>query len=142
VAVVKQELIGVVKGGTARRISGAIALPDGTPVEVGGKTGTGDNRFERFAKGGAMIDSRVINRTAAFVFMIGDRFFGTVTAFVPGPKAAAYGFTSALPVQVLRNLAPTLMPLIAGSRPTGAADAPRPADRRSGPHQLGDQLRS
>ena len=71
VAVVKQELIGVVKEGTARRISGVMAFPDGTPVEVGGKTGTGDNRFTRFAKGGGMIESRVINRTGTFVFMIG-----------------------------------------------------------------------
>jgi hypothetical protein len=70
VAVVKQELIGVVKEGTARRISGVMAFPDGTPVEVGGKTGTGDNRFTRFAKGGGMIESRVINRTGTFVFMI------------------------------------------------------------------------
>ena len=118
VAVVKQELVGVVKEGTARRISGAMALPDGTPIEVGGKTGTGDNRFVRVAKSGSIVESRVINRTGTFVFMIGDRFFGTVTAFVPGPKAAAYGFTSALPVQVLRNLAPSLLPLITGYRPT------------------------
>lgn len=124
VAVVKQELIGVVKEGTARRISGVMAFPDGTPVEVGGKTGTGDNRFTRFAKGGGMIESRVINRTGTFVFMIGNRFFGTITAFVPGPKAAAYGFTSALPVQVLRHLAPTLMPLITGSRPTAPQTLP------------------
>ncbi len=133
VAVVKRELIGVVKEGTARRMSGAIALPDGTPVDVGGKTGTGDNRFERFGKGGAQIESRVINRTGTFVFMIGDRFFGTVTAFVPGSKASAYGFTSALPVQVLRNLVPTLMPLFAGSTPHGASDALCPADCCSWP---------
>ncbi len=126
VAAVKQELIGVVKEGTARRISGAMALPDGTPVDVGGKTGTGDNRFEHVAKGGARIESRAINRTGTFVFMIGDRFFGTVTAFVPGAKASAYGFTSALPVQVLRNLAPTLMPLIAGPRPTAPQTSSAP----------------
>jgi membrane peptidoglycan carboxypeptidase len=123
-AVVKQELIGVVKEGTARRISGAIAFPDGTPIEVGGKTGTGDNRFQRVAKGGAIIESRVINRTGTFVFLIGDRFFGAVTAFVPGPKAAAYGFTSALPVQVLRNLVPALAPLVTGSRPTDSQIPP------------------
>ncbi len=113
---VKRELLGVVEVGTARRLSGAIALPDGTPVKVGGKTGTGDNRHEVFAAGGRLTGSRVVNRTATFVFMIGDRFYGTVTAFVPGRQAAAYRFTSALPVEVLKRLAPTLVPLLAASR--------------------------
>lgn len=114
-AVVKQELAGVVKEGTARRISGAVVLPDGTPVELGGKTGTGDNRYELFARGGRPVGSRVVSRTATFAFMIGDRFFGTVTAFVPGRRAGEFGFTSALPVQVLKHLTPTLMPLLSGS---------------------------
>jgi hypothetical protein len=43
--------------------------------------------------------------------MIGDRHFGTVLAFVPGDVAAAAGFTSALPVQLLKHLLPALHPL-------------------------------
>jgi hypothetical protein len=51
---------------------------------------------------------RAQNRTAAFVFYVGDRFFGVVTAIVPGEQAAAYRFTSALPVEVLKLLAPAV----------------------------------
>jgi cell division protein FtsI/penicillin-binding protein 2 len=110
-ALVRQEVIGVVEHGTGRRAYGAILL-DGKPVEIGGKTGTGDNRFESYGPRGRRIDSRVVNRTATFVFLIGDRFFGTVTAYVSGEEAAAYSFTSALPVQVLRRLLPSLRPLL------------------------------
>jgi hypothetical protein len=56
----------------------------------------------------------VVSRTATFVFMIGDRFYGTVVAFVPGSKAASYKFTSALAVQLFKDLTPQLKPLIAG----------------------------
>ena len=55
-----------------------------------------------------------MNRAATFAFYIGDRFYGVVTAFVPGEKAAAYDFTSALPVQILKELQPALLPLING----------------------------
>jgi len=54
--------------------------------------------------------SRVVSRAATFVFFLGDRFYGVVTAYVTGPEAARYQFTSALPVQVLKGLAPTLTP--------------------------------
>ena len=54
----------------------------------------------------------MINRAATFVFMIDDRFFGTITAFVPGPDAAHYQFTSSLPVRVLGVLLPELEPLL------------------------------
>ena len=54
-----------------------------------------------------------MNRAATFAFYIGDRFYGVVTAFVPGAKAAAYDFTSALPVQILKEMEPALRPLIA-----------------------------
>jgi membrane peptidoglycan carboxypeptidase len=109
---VRQEMIGVVQNGTGRRARNAFVLRDGTVLPVGGKTGTGDNRFKAFGHGGGLLSERVVNRTATFVFIIGDRFFGTVTAFVPGTGAAGYGFTSALAVQILKNLAPQLMPLI------------------------------
>ena len=39
------------------------------------------------------------------------RFYGTVTAFVPGKASATYKFTSSLAVQVLKGLEPQLVPL-------------------------------
>jgi hypothetical protein len=59
-----------------------------------------------------MISSRVVDRTATFVFFLGDRYFGTVTAYVPGGDAARFHFTSALAVQLLKVLEPELKPLI------------------------------
>lgn len=101
-------LAGVVERGTARRIHGAFVQPDDTPLAVGGKTGSGDNRFKTFYRGGGVRSVRAVNRTAAFMFYIGDRYFGVVTAFVPGEEAARYRFTSALPVSLLKLLAPTM----------------------------------
>src|SRR3954449_7289219 len=117
-ATVRRALTGVVSGGTARRLSGTYTADDGTPLPVGGKTGTGDNRFERFGRGGDLISSRVVDRTATFVFFLGDRFFGTVTAYVPGYDAESFGFTSAIAVQLLKALKPELEPLING-KPVG-----------------------
>nr|WP_314877412.1 transglycosylase domain-containing protein [uncultured Pseudomonas sp.] len=102
----------VVDAGTARRISGSFKLHDGTPLVMGGKTGTGDNRIESFGAGGRLIGSRSLNRTATFVFFLGDNHFGTLTAFVPGRTAEAFTFTSALPVQALKGMAPILMPYL------------------------------
>ena len=81
-------------------------------MKIGGKTGTGDRRLKRYARGGHLIQSTVVNRTATFVFFIGKRFFGTLTAHVAGPQAANYWFTSALPVQLLKALIPALQPLL------------------------------
>lgn len=106
---VRSILAEVVRVGTARRIAGAFTLPDGTQIPVGGKTGTGDNRYKTFSKSGSLVSERVVSRSGAFVFYIGDRYFGTVVAYVTGPKAAQYKFTSALTVQILKVLAPTLM---------------------------------
>src|SRR5919108_6443629 len=58
----RHELIGVVEHGTGRRVAGGIAL-DGRMFEIGGKTGTGDNRFKTLSPGGP--GSRFVNRTAA-----------------------------------------------------------------------------
>jgi len=118
-SVLRRELVGVVEHGTGRRLAGGVVLPDGRRLEIGGKTGTGDNRFETVGPQGRM--SRVVNRTAAFTFMIGDRFFGTIIAFVPGREAAAYDFTSALPVQIFKNLLPVLQPLLEGQNRGQAA---------------------
>jgi cell division protein FtsI/penicillin-binding protein 2 len=113
-AVAKRALLDVVEHGTARRLSGALRRPDGSIIPIGGKTGTGDHRDKSFGRGGQLLTSRVVNRAATFVFMLDDRFFGTVTAYVPGSEAAQYSFTSALPVQVLKSLALTLQPLLNG----------------------------
>ena len=102
----------VVDSGTAVRVKGAFLGPDHKPLQVGGKTGTGDNRYSIFAPGGRVIESRAVSRTATFVFYIGERFYGTITAYVPDAAASKFSFTSALPVQILKVLAPKLMPLI------------------------------
>ncbi len=111
-ALVRKELIGVVENGTGRRAHGGIVLSNGKVLPVGGKTGTGDNRLESFTAHGQLIGSKVVNRTATFVFMVGDRYFGTIVAYVPGSKAASYTFTSALAVQVFKDITPQLKIMI------------------------------
>jgi len=102
----------VVDAGTARRISGSFLLNDGTVLQMGGKTGTGDNRLEKVGRYGQVISSQALNRTATFVFYIGDKHFGTLTAFVEGSSADSFRFTSALPVQVLKGMVPLLLPVL------------------------------
>jgi membrane peptidoglycan carboxypeptidase len=116
-AAVRSVLIDVVEGGTASRLARAIVREDGTRIPLGGKTGTGDHRYVTFSAAGTIKESRAVNRSATFVFFIGDRFFGTLTAFVPGADAANYEFTSSLSAQVLKNLLPTLKPLTDSARP-------------------------
>jgi membrane peptidoglycan carboxypeptidase len=123
-AVIRQALAGVVANGTAKGLLGAYLGPDGKPMAVGGKTGTGDNRFETFTKWGGVTSSRPVDRTATFVFFLGDRFFGTVTAYVAGPQAGRYSFSSALAVQVLRLLEPALAPLIGTAAVADAGNPP------------------
>ena len=106
--VLRGALAGVVDTGTARRVAGAFVGPDGRKLVVGGKTGSGDNRVMTFNRGGGVRSSRAVSRTATFVFYIGDRYFGVLTALVPGRDAGSYGFTSALPLSVLRLAAPML----------------------------------
>jgi membrane peptidoglycan carboxypeptidase len=110
--VIRRHLIDVAENGTARRVKGAFVTADGMALLIGGKTGTGDHRY----------GARVLARTATFVFFIGDRFFGTITAHVAGPEAARYKFTSALPAQLLKVLAPTLQPLIKRASATQTVD--------------------
>jgi membrane peptidoglycan carboxypeptidase len=111
-SVVRGAMIDVVEKGTAHSVHQAFIGSDGEPVIIGGKTGTGDNRHDIYGPGGRLIKSEAINRTAVFVFFLGDRFFGTITAYVAGNEADNYNFTSALPVKVLKTLAPKLMPII------------------------------
>jgi membrane peptidoglycan carboxypeptidase len=108
----REALSQVVDAGTAKRVAGSFKLPDGRPLAMGGKTGTGDNRIEAIGSGGRILSSKSLNRTATFVFYIGDTHFGTLTAFVPGRSAENFTFTSALPVQVLKGMAPILTPYL------------------------------
>ncbi|RAC55800.1 glycosyl transferase family 51, partial [Burkholderia multivorans] len=101
----------VVLNGTARRLAGGLTLPDGKTLPVYGKTGTGDQRFNVYARGARLIESRKVNRSGTFVFVIGDRFFGVLTATAHEPYAARYDFTSAMAVQLLKSMAPALAPL-------------------------------
>lgn len=123
-AALKTALADVVKKGTGRRLQGVFRGADGSELVAGGKTGTGDNRLVSMA-GGHKLKSRALSRTATLVFYIGDNHFGTLTAFVPGSEAKDFKFTSALPAQVLKGLAPILEPYLSvGPAPAaGAASA-------------------
>jgi hypothetical protein len=125
-------LLDVVSNGTARRANGAYEVP------LGGKTGTGDHQRKRVDRWANVIDAEHVSRSATFVFFAGDRFHGVVTAHVAGPESAHYGFTSSLPVQVLKDLAPVLEPVF-GSPPEGvlrevknAKNVPVPAPAPAG----------
>ncbi|MBK8175859.1 MAG: transglycosylase domain-containing protein [Rhodospirillales bacterium] len=111
----RRALANVVANGTAKRAYGAFVDANGRQLPCGGKTGTGD---ETFGRGSGR--SKEVGRAAAFAFYIGDRFFGVITAHVPGERAGRYTFTSALPTQVLKVLAPSLEPLI--TRPVQRPD--------------------
>ncbi len=129
-AALREALATVVEGGTARRLNGSFLQASGEPLKVGGKTGTGDNRIQTVGAGGRLISSLALNRTATFVFYLGPNHFGTLTAYVPGQGADSFRFTSALPVQVLKGMAPILQPyLLAGAQtlcqPGTAPDQPR-----------------
>jgi hypothetical protein len=100
-------LASVVQNGTAARLAGALKSGD-KPLAVGGKTGSGDNRYNSFGRGGQLLASNPTDRTAVFVFYIADRFFGVITAFVPGKDSGNYVFTSSLPVAILKLLAPDI----------------------------------
>ncbi len=123
-AVTRAALIDVVENGTARALVNSLQRADGTRHIAGGKTGTGDHRFEVYSAPGKLLESRVVNRVATFVFLIDERFFGTITAFVPGADAANYKFTSGLPVRLLGALMPTLAPLLDGDRGIPVTDNP------------------
>jgi len=116
VGVVHRLLRDVVLGGTGKRLADGMQLPNGQTLEVYGKTGTGDQRYDVYARGARLIESRKVNRSATFVFVMGDRFFGTLTVYVHEPYAAHYDYTSALSVQLLKSMAPVLQPLIGENR--------------------------
>src|SRR5262249_9954625 len=105
----RKAMAAVVESGTARRLAGVFRMSDGKLITVGGKTGSGDNRIETFNRWGNVTSSRATNRTAAFVFYIGDRYFGVITAYVQGREAEHYHFPSAVPGALLKILAPTII---------------------------------
>ncbi|MBF8224273.1 transglycosylase domain-containing protein [Halomonas sp. 328] len=107
-ATLRHTLAQVVEDGTARRLQGSYLEEDGTALILGGKTGTGNNRFETRGRSGQLLDSQARSRTATFVFYLGDRHFGTLTAYVPGRDSDDFRFTSALPVQILKGMEPLL----------------------------------
>ncbi|MDK9706637.1 MAG: transglycosylase domain-containing protein [Desulforhopalus sp.] len=110
--IVKETMGKVVSEGTARRLLNSFQQADGSPLPIGGKTGTGDNRIFSSGTAGAKTSSKALNRTATFVFYLGDRHFGVLTAFVSGKSATAFSFTSALPLQVLKGMVPVILPYI------------------------------
>ncbi len=116
---------GVVAEGTGMPVSGVFYRGDGRLAPIGGKTGTGDNRRKTFNRWGELRTSHAVNRTASFVFFI-DRYYGVLTAIVPGRDAEHYTYTSKLPLRVLRLMAPMINRSL--RRPTDylqAADEPR-----------------
>ncbi|MEP6971613.1 MAG: transglycosylase domain-containing protein [Betaproteobacteria bacterium] len=114
-ATARETLIGVVQEGTGRRLKDAFVRDDGSPVAVGAKTGTGDHRYYTYDKGGAQVTSRVVSRSATLMFLLGERYYGTLMVFVNEPYAADYRFTSALPSQLLKAMAPSLESLLDGT---------------------------
>ncbi len=121
--VARRALIGVVEDGTAKRLKGSLVRRDGSVVEIGGKTGTGDHRFDTHGRDGQVLTSRVVSRSATLVFLLGERYFGTIMAYVREPDAANYKFTSAMPSQLLKVLAPTLLPMLDGGGCGGVPQA-------------------
>lgn len=113
----KKALGQVVAEGTARRLNGSFVKADSSPLQVGGKTGTGDNRVATQVIRGKTVASTATSRTATFVFYLGDSYFGTLTAFVPGKGSGDFSFTSALPLQVLKGMAPILRPYVVKNSP-------------------------
>jgi len=103
----RQTLSEVVERGTARRLAGSFRSAGGEDFSPGGKTGTGDNRV--VVRGRATL---ALNRTATFVFYLGSRHFGSLTAYVVGPQAANHRFTSGVPVQILVSMGSILMPYL------------------------------
>ena len=112
--VLRRALQEVVASGTARRLLGTFTDANGKALTVGGKTGTGDELIERYGPGTSAGKTKEVSRSAAFAFFIGDRFFGVITAHVPGPNVDGHRFTSALPTQVLGSLEPALGPVLRG----------------------------
>jgi membrane peptidoglycan carboxypeptidase len=119
-AVVRGVLRDVVERGTAIRARGALPGPSGAPLVLGGKTGTGDNRVHGVGPAGRPT-SVATSRTSTFAFYAGDRFFGTIVAYVDGPTADDHEFTSSLTTGILKVIGPKLAPLLHEGPAAGAS---------------------
>jgi membrane peptidoglycan carboxypeptidase len=112
--IVRAAMLDVTQNGTAVRIKSGLSDGERSYL-LGGKTGTGDHR-EQTTRRGKGVSSQVKNRSANFMFYLGENFFGTVTLFVPGKEAAKFSFTSSLAVQILKHLEPALAPMLKRGR--------------------------
>jgi membrane peptidoglycan carboxypeptidase len=116
-ATLKHVLAGVVEHGSAQRLRGAF---DAQPA--GGQAGVGsDATLPDAPEAGGQV--------ATFAFFIGDRHHGIITARVPENAPSEVRFGSALPVQLLRGLAPLLQGTLqepATACPTAAAPSAVP----------------
>jgi len=121
--VARSVLRDVVEQGTAVRARGAITNGVGLMLPIGGKTGTGDNRVYTIGPNGART-SIAVSRTSTFVFYAGDRFFGTVVAYVEGSQADDHRFTSSLTTAILKIIGPRLVPLMHESTAAGTLFQP------------------
>jgi membrane peptidoglycan carboxypeptidase len=113
----KAALENVVQQGTGRRLKDVFKDTNGKVIAIGGKTGTGDNRIVTEMRFGKKVATTAMNRTATFVFFLGEDYFGTLTAFVPGAKSDDFSFTSALPLQVFKGMLPILSPYLETQEP-------------------------
>lgn len=140
--IVRRALRGVVEQGTAVRLNGVFKDAQGNRIAIGGKTGTGDHRYDTYNAAGHLIASRVVNRSATMVFFIGDRFFGTITALVSGAEAGNYRFTSSLPAQLLKAMSPTLVNVLSTQKAKPQSPIqpvlPAPAVKAPGIHNPSD----
>ncbi|MEX1668269.1 transglycosylase domain-containing protein [Zhongshania guokunii] len=122
---VRNALAGVVENGTARRLKGLFVDATGAPIQVGGKTGTGDHRIKSYGAGGRLIGSEAVNRNAIFTFYIGDRYFGVILAHVGGSQSTGFEFTSGLATQLLKIIHPVLQPALAENAVTVKSSSAR-----------------
>ncbi|WP_339678225.1 transglycosylase domain-containing protein [uncultured Zhongshania sp.] len=120
---VRNALAGVVENGTARRLKGLFLDASGKPIQVGGKTGTGDHKIKSYGAGGRLIAEESVNRNAIFSFYIGDRFFGVILAHVGGATSGGFEFTSGLATQLLKIIQPVLAPMM---RENASAETDKP----------------
>ncbi|MDP4302975.1 transglycosylase domain-containing protein [Leptothrix discophora] len=137
--VVRTALIDVVDNGTAARLKGSLKDASGAVIPIGGKTGTGDHRYEVYGRNGQLTSAKVVSRSGTFMFLIGERYFGTMMVYAAAPHAEGYSFTSALPTQALKTLMPALQPLLQkglckASDGQAGQDMPKPV--RTAPAEL------
>jgi membrane peptidoglycan carboxypeptidase len=108
-AAVRTALQQVVTLGTGRRLHSAYTSVN---LNMGGKTGTGDNRLVQLNSKGQHVSSKALNRTATFAFYLGYQHFGVLTAYVADADSEPFSFTSALPLQVMNSMAPIIQPYL------------------------------